>query len=480
MMSKKVALVCDWLTVVGGAEQVLREIHQLFPYAPIYTSQYRPKKINWFKDTEVKTGWLNFLPAFTRRFIAPLRQSYFKHLDLTAYDLVISVSGCDAKFVKTKKGTHFCYCHVPTQYYWGKTTEYLKDPGFGFLNPVVRPVYRFLLPRLRKKDLEAANRPDFYITISDFAKSEIKKFYEREAKVIFPPVDTKTFSEVAQYKNIKKGNCQIIQEHQNEKSQTKQKTYNKIKYTKNQIAPQQELFQQNLSQEIKLQKNQVSDGQYQDIKNKNSQIEIVENSAKLSNYFINFSRQVSWKRLDLAVKACIKLKEPLVLIGNGPEHKKLIELAKKHQDLIILIDTLPQPKLKEYLEHAKAFLFPSEEPFGIAPVEALAAGCPVIAFKKGGAKDYIIDGKNGLFFESQTVNSLASAIQKFNQLASTPVSTQSKSQNNKQRIVSKNSTSNNSPSSFLSPSEISQTAKRFSKEQFRIELKQFIKQTLGK
>ena len=73
----KVALVCDWLTVVGGAEQVLREIHHLFPSAPIYTSQYRPKGIDWFKDAEVKTGWLNLLPAFLRRFIAPLRQSYF-------------------------------------------------------------------------------------------------------------------------------------------------------------------------------------------------------------------------------------------------------------------------------------------------------------------------------------------------------------------------------------------------------------------
>ena len=71
----KVALVCDWLTVIGGAEQVLREIHQLFPKAPIYTSQYRPKNIDWFKNSTVITGWLNFLPAFTRRFNDPFRQN---------------------------------------------------------------------------------------------------------------------------------------------------------------------------------------------------------------------------------------------------------------------------------------------------------------------------------------------------------------------------------------------------------------------
>ncbi|MCG5125775.1 hypothetical protein MBN09_02110, partial [Candidatus Saccharibacteria bacterium] len=165
----KIALVCDWLTVVGGAEQVLRELHRIYPEAPIYTSQYRPKQINWFLDAEVKTGWLNLLPAFLRKFIAPLRQSYFKHLDLTAYDLVISVSGCDAKFVKTKPGTHICYCHVPTQYYWGKYSEYLEDPGFGKLNFLVRPVFKLMVKTLRRKDLEAAARPDYYLTISDFA-----------------------------------------------------------------------------------------------------------------------------------------------------------------------------------------------------------------------------------------------------------------------------------------------------------------------
>ena len=333
----KVALVCDWLTVVGGAEQVLREIHQLFPHAPIYTSQYRPKKINWFKDAEVKTGWLNFLPAFTRRFIAPLRQSYFKNLDLTRYDLVISVSGCDAKFVKTRPGAHFCYCHVPTQYYWGKSEEYQKDPGFGPLNIIVRPIFKLLLPRLRKKDLEAAARPDFYITISDFAKSEIKKYYKREAEIIFPPVNTENFSEVAEYKNIRQGNCQIIEQHKNKKSQINQKSYGTIKTTKSQI-------EQNIYHTTKLNKNQI---------------ELVENSPNNGQYFINFSRQVGWKRLDLAISACIESKQPLVLIGDGPEHQKLLQLSKTHPELVTLHSTLPQSELKEYLKNAKAFIFPS-------------------------------------------------------------------------------------------------------------------------
>lgn len=446
----KVALVCDWLTVVGGAEQVLREIHHLFPHAPIYTSQYRPKKIDWFKDAEVKTGWLNFLPAFTRRFIAPLRQAYFKNLDLTRYDLVISVSGCDAKYVKTRPGTHFCYCHVPTQYYWGKSEEYQKDPGFGPLNIIVRPIFKLLLPRLRKNDLEAAARPDFYITISDFAKSEIKKYYKREAEIIFPPVNTENFSEVAEYKNIRQGNCQIIEKHKNGKSQINQKPHETIKTTKSQI-------EQNI---------------YHNTNSNKNQIELVENSSNNNQYFINFSRQVGWKRLDLAIHACIESKQPLVLIGDGPEHQKLLQLSKTHPDLITFHSTLPQSELKEYLKNAKAFIFSSEEPFGIAPVEALAAGCPVIAFNKGGAKDYIEDGKNGLFFESQTVNSLVSAIKKFDQLSQ--ISTDSKI------APQKASQENQTPhSSLLSPLEISKTAEKFSNLHFKEQLGAYLAQTIS-
>lgn len=461
----KVALVCDWLTVVGGAEQVLREIHHLFPSAPIYTSQYRPKGIDWFKYAEVKTGWINLLPAFLRRFIAPLRQSYFKHLDLTEYDLVISVSGCDAKYVKTKPGAHFCYCHVPTQYYWGKTEEYQKDPGFGPLNFFIRPIFKLLLPRLRKKDLEAAARPDHYITISEFAKGEIKKFYKREAEVIYPPVNTKIFSEVAKYKNIRQENCQIIQQHQNRKSQIEQKKYHHIKSDTSQI-------------ETEI---------YQNIKVDTRQCETVENSQALksqdlnsdpcgcsSGYFINFSRQVGWKRLDLAILACLKENQPLILIGDGPEHKNLERLASRNPKLITLHSVMPQSELKEYLKNAKAFIFPSEEPFGIAPVEALAAGCPVIAYNQGGAKDYILDEKNGLFFEQQSVDSLAKSIKKLNQIYS---ESENRTEKNKEKSTAKNQTPH---SSLLSPQEISETAEKFSNQHFKTQLEHYIKETLKK
>ena len=151
----KVAIVCDWLTNVGGAEKVLLKVHRLFPDAPIYTSQYNPKGIDWFKDADVRVGSMQKYPAKLRKLLGPIRQRYFSHLDLSEYDLIISVTGAEAKAVKSgkwlaehgkksknPKGIHISYCHVPTQYYWQMYDDYIKNPGFGVLNPLVRLFFR--------------------------------------------------------------------------------------------------------------------------------------------------------------------------------------------------------------------------------------------------------------------------------------------------------------------------------------------------
>ena len=117
MTKQKIALVCDWLTGVGGAEKVILAVHRMYPDAPIYTSQYRPKTIDWFKSADVRTGWLNYVPAGLKRFIPFLRQFYFSRLDLSDYDVVISITGAEAKAVKTGPNTlHVSYMHAPIQY----------------------------------------------------------------------------------------------------------------------------------------------------------------------------------------------------------------------------------------------------------------------------------------------------------------------------------------------------------------------------
>ena len=143
----------------------------------------------------------------------------------------------------------------------------------------------------------------------------------------------------------------------------------------------------------------------------------VQNAKDISveDYYVVTSRQVNWKRIDLAVKACLKAKKKLLVIGGGPEHNKLVKMAQG-SNLIEFLPIMGKKDLAEHLKKAKGYLFPSMEPFGIAPVEALAAGCPVIAFGEGGAKDYVIEGENGITFKKQTSASLANAILKFEKM----------------------------------------------------------------
>ena len=383
MTAPRVALVCDWLNTVGGAESVLLALHEMYPDAPIYTSKYDEKGIDWFKDADIRTGWLQTFPNSLRRFIGPLRQFYFSHLDLSDYDLVISVTGAEAKAVRTRPKTrttrtkqqkpeqperqhcnsaaayqdhhcvHICYCHVPTQYYWGMYDSYLKNPGFSLLNPLARLGLKLLIKPLRQKDFLSAQAPDYFVTISTYASSQIKKYYKRESTIINPPADLKKFSTKSQ-------NLSTAQNNKKGKSQ-----------------------------------------------------------AKIKHSYITTSRQVNWKRLDLCVLACLETGDNLTLVGDGPEHENLVRLAAGAPNIHFL-STMSQSELALELAKNDAFLFPSLEPFGLAPVEAMAVGLPVIALKQGGALDYVQPGKNGLFFDHQSVASLKSALLRFDPTRFTP------------------------------------------------------------
>lgn len=393
----QVAIVCDWLTNVGGAERVLLAVHNLFPDAPIYTSQYNQKGIDWFKNADVRTGWMQIFPSSLRRFLGPLRQFYFSHLDLSHYDYVISVTGAEAKSVRTvtkKQRTrrvnhhtaivtkqpehhcqHICYCHVPTQYYWQMYNDYIKDPGFGIFNPLARLGLKLFVRPSRRRDYDAAQKVDHFVTISKYAAEQIRRYYGREASIIHPPVNTGKFSTFATEFSTRERN-------KIEKSQVTSIYNNNTKNGKNQ---EDKFLQICQKYNINLEK---------------------------YKFFITTSRQVTWKRIDLCIKACLKTKQQLVIIGEGPEHDNLLRLAN-NSPLITFCPRMDQEELGLFLSNAKGYLFPSLEPFGIAPVEALASGCPVIAYGEGGALDYIHPDTNGILFSRQSVNSLASAIQEF-------------------------------------------------------------------
>jgi glycosyltransferase involved in cell wall biosynthesis len=191
----KVAIVCDWLTGLGGAERVVVELHKLYPEAPIYTSQYEPTKIDGFTGADIRSSWLQKLPKGLKKFLPILRAWTFSRLDLSGYDLVISASGAEAKAVKTgPKTINICYCHSPTQYYWNRYDEYLKSPGFpaGF-NALARLALKILVGPLRRWDRKAAQRPNYMIANSNHTQAMIKKYYGRDSVVIYPPVDIERF-----------------------------------------------------------------------------------------------------------------------------------------------------------------------------------------------------------------------------------------------------------------------------------------------
>lgn len=333
----RVAIVCDWLLGTGGAERVVLELQRMYPDAPIYTSQYNPNpKIwygdKWFEDADIRTGWLQKLPKSLKKFLPILRAWYFSRLDLSDYDLIISSSGAEAKFVKVRAGTvHVSYIHAPTHYYWNRYEEYLKHPGFGLFDPLARLGLRLLVGPMRRWDYKAAQRPDYLIANSNYTKEQIKKYYGRESHVIHPPVDVERF----------KGHSK---------------------------------------------------------------------PAEQRHGFVTAGRQTAYKRIDLAVEAATNLKLPLVVIGRGPEHRWLKKLAGRN---VTLLTKVSDEDIARHFGEARAFIFPGVDDFGIVAVEAMAAGTPIIAYKAGGALDYV-DKDTGIFFNEQSAESLASALKKFN------------------------------------------------------------------
>lgn len=144
----------------------------------------------------------------------------------------------------------------------------------------------------------------------------------------------------------------------------------------------------------------------------------VQNFEYLQNredFYFTCSRMVPYKKIDLIVEAFSKMPDKkLVVIGTGPDFKKIKELATSN---ITLLGYQSFSILKDYMQRAKAFVFAAEEDFGIVPVEAQAAGMPVIAYGKGGALETIKNGETGVFFEEQTVESLISTINRFDLIA---------------------------------------------------------------
>jgi len=323
----RTALVHDWLNQQGGAENVLVEMHRMFPSAPIYTSFYEPELVDpSFRHMDIRRTWLQRFPLWrtNHQALLPFYPLAFGSLRIPEADLVISNSSAFCKGVRTPpQAVHVCYCLTPTRFLWMPETYLAGERA---------PVWsRLLLPPVlawaRRWDYQAAQRVTQFVAISTAVAERIRRFYGRSSCIVYPPVDVDRFKP----------------------------------------------------------------------------------ATDVGDAFLIVSRLIPYKRIDLAVRACTELGLPLRIVGAG---RAEADLRKMAGPTIRFLGRLPDRDVSEEMARCRAFLFPGDEDFGITPVEAQAAGRPVVAFGSGGALDTVIDGTTGILFGEQTVASLGAALRK--------------------------------------------------------------------
>jgi glycosyltransferase involved in cell wall biosynthesis len=133
-------------------------------------------------------------------------------------------------------------------------------------------------------------------------------------------------------------------------------------------------------------------------------------SSEKKDYYLFVGRLLSYKRADLAIQACEQSKRQLIVVGEGPEYESLKKLAGSETTFL---GKASDNDLKKLYSEARGLIFPGMDDFGLVPIEAQASGCPVIAFRAGGALETVIENETGVFFDAQTVNDLLAALDHF-------------------------------------------------------------------
>src|SRR3989344_370509 len=193
----KVALVHDYLTQYGGGERTLEALAELFPDAPIFTLLYTPDRLKGrFFDKDIRTSFLQKIPlaAQHHRFFPWAMPLATEHLDLSEYDLVLSDSASFVKGIITNPNAiHISFCHPPLRYAWDDSQRYVAEyQAFPLFLKALTP---FVLSAIRIWDFTAAQRPDILLANSQHVALRIRKYYGRDAAVIYPPVNTQFFSD---------------------------------------------------------------------------------------------------------------------------------------------------------------------------------------------------------------------------------------------------------------------------------------------
>ncbi len=373
----KVAILHDFLVQFGGAEKTLEAMVEVLPNADIFTAKFDPKITNispilksHFEHNKIiypKYTWVNKISKYFFTFImAPVFESF----DFKGYDIVISEGTAWPKGALTKpEQLHISYIHTPPRFLYGYSTESTKRNKWYF-----KLFFSYIDNLLRLWDFVSAQRPDFILTNSEETKKRIQKFYRRDAKVIYPPVEVETHKiQSDRFSHLDK------------------------------ILP--------------------------------------------TRYYLVLGRLAAYKNFDAVIKAFNQTDLNLVVIGTGTCESDLKKFAHNNITFVGRVND----KEKDYILNKCQGVINAviDEDFGIVPIEAMAHGKPVLAYKSGGHLESVKEGINGMFFNDIDTQELVETINVFNKSI-----TESKYDEN----------------------IIRQSVQRFSKKSFEIELEHYIQE----
>lgn len=355
----KIALVHELLTMRGGAERVMKILADMFPDAPIYTLLYDEKKLgDWFPRERVRTSHINPVFGFNHHLYLKKFPAAVEAWDFSEFDVVLSTSSAFVHGIITNSAPkHLCYVHSPARYLWDRTHDVIEQASHGLLGPLRKFYLQRTFHKLRVWDSEAADRPDKLLAASKAVQRRTELYWRRQSEIVYPPVDDFWFTTL---------------------------TPNPSPEGRGASTPLSPLGGKGPGDR--------------------------RIAMKHPDYFLIVSSLVQYKRIDLAIDACNKLKLTLKIVGEGPDRARLEKLAGP---TVEFYGWRQNDELKDIFTNAKATIFPGDEDFGLVPLESMASGTPVIAFKSGGALETMDEEKTGEFFLEPTSQSLQSVLQKF-------------------------------------------------------------------
>lgn len=331
----KKIIIIDWLDKYGGAERVIKSMHEVLNFDEAYTL------VNIMKNKDLKSIFpnqgFNINTTFLQKFGIKFRYfflCFWSKINSIKIDentdLIISSSHAVSKGINKSNPSqiHISYFQAPnSNFIWDEAPLY-----FGRLYPVAK----HFLGYLRKLDVKQSKNPDYIIANSKFVQNWVKEKYNRESTVIYPPINLSKFSLM----------------------------------------------------------------------------------TKKQDYYVAVGRIVQIKRFDIIIEAFNANKKKLIIIGSGDLLDKLKKTANNNIEFKGFLDT---EEINEIIGNAKGFIQAGIEGFGIAPLEAQACGTPVIAFRKGGSIEVVVEGETGVFFDNQNAISLNNALEVFEKQSFDPL-----------------------------------------------------------